>query len=91
VPRPRLSFPTRPVHKYECQNDVVQHVHPRRLNFKPRFLFIPKEGWAVELGDHRLVVEGHQLHAVVERRENGKLECFTFGRFIPDAPSAHLY
>ena len=65
---PRLSFPTRLVHNYERQNDVVQHAHSCRLHLKSCPLFVLKEVWAVELSNHRLFIHGHQLRIVVQRR-----------------------
>lgn len=58
-----LSFPSRLIRKHERQNDVVQHAHPRRLNFNSCLLFIDEIVWAVELSNHRLLVGGHQLRS----------------------------
>jgi hypothetical protein len=69
VPCPRRSFPTRLIHNHERQNDVIQHAHSCRLNFQSRLLFVGEMVWAVELGDHCLLIEGHQLCSVAQRRE----------------------
>ena len=68
-PCPCLSFPALILRIYERQNDVVQHVHPRGLDFKSRLPPVPEVARTVEFCDHRLPpISGNQLHTVVQRR-----------------------
>ena len=65
----RFSLPTFVLRKYERQNDVVQHRHPRRFDFDPRLLFLQDVVRPVEFSNDRLLlVDGDQLHAAVQRR-----------------------
>ena len=90
----RFSFPTCLFHKHECHNDIVQHFHSLRFNFKSRLLFVDNVVWPVELCDHRLLlISGDQLHIVIQYLDDiGELfNELTLPGFIPIAPRAHLY
>jgi hypothetical protein len=66
-PRPPFSFPSLIFRKHKSQNDVVQHLHPRRPDFESRLLFVREVVRAVELSDYYLLlVRGDQLHVLVQ-------------------------
>lgn len=67
-PCPPFSFLALILRKHERQNDVVQHVHPCRLDFEPRLLFLREVVRAVELSDYCfLLIGSDQLHVMVQR------------------------
>jgi len=93
---PRFSFPALILRKYERQNDVVQHVHPLRLDLESRFLFLHEVVCAMEISDLcLLLIGGDQLQSrgsAPSTGETGQGENeLTFGKSSPSAPSAHLY
>ena len=64
---PRFPLPALLLRKHKRQNNVVQHVHPRWLDFESRFLFLGDMVGAVELSDQRLpLIRGDQLELVVQ-------------------------
>lgn len=66
--RPRFSFPAFVLGKHERQNYVVQHIHPRGVDFQPRLPFPQDVICAVEFSDHCLLpVGGDQLCNVAQR------------------------
>lgn len=94
IPCRHFSLSTLALHNYERQNDVVQHPHPRWLDFESRLPLLYEVACMVELSNNRLLlISSDQLHTVVQRRghrvEVGNKR--TLGKFSPIAPSAHLY
>jgi len=66
--RPCFSLPTFILRKHERQDDVVQHIHPCRLDFKPWLLSSREVVRAVEFGNYCLFLIGSdQLRDVVQR------------------------
>ena len=70
---PRFPFPAFLLDKHKRQNDVVQHAHPRRLDFESRLPLLHDLVCAVEFSNYCLLfVCGDQLHTTVQHRWHWK-------------------
>ena len=87
-----FPMPSNFLRKHERQNNLIQHLHSSRLDFKLRLPPLPQVAPRVELGHHRLlVICGDQLQNRGPRSASGvpgrKLIDLPWGNSAPPHPS----